>query len=109
MSNLPRIPESWDEKRTNEQIRKIAVTLNQMIGGRADNVVPFSLGVDVTETTLTIPSMNAEMSFQVTAQSSNAASAIVAGLWVEPKIGKVIVHHDASPQTDRTFAGVFSG
>ncbi len=106
---IPDVPVAWTEDQAAEWSRKVAITVNQLLLGRSNNVVRFTLTPDVTSTEVLLQGTTSETSFQITPQSATAGQAVAAGLWVEKKIGAVVVHHDADPATDRDFSGTFTG
>lgn len=106
---LPDVPVNWTKEQAEEWSRKVAITVNQLLLGRSNNVVRFTLTPDATSTEVLLQGTTSETSFQLTPQSASAGTAVAAGLWVEKKIGVVIVHHDADPATDRDFSATFTG
>ena len=90
-----------------EHRRKLADASNAALSGQTNNQFTVTLEANATETEVTYEKCRPDISVNLTAASGSATTA--AGVWVEPKIGKAIIHHDSSTATDRKFFVVFVG
>ncbi len=106
MPNLEKVPEFWSEERLDEHLRKIGFTLNRVLEGAHNHAVSVTLTADATSTDYEDPRISAETVPTVTPCSASAAGAIT---HVTLTRGKLTLHHDASPATDRVVGVAFHG
>lgn len=99
-------PEFWAEPR--EHARKIAAAVRQAQTGQTRNGFVVTLEDD-TETVVPFPSARPGITPLLTPLNAAAATAQrTTDIWVEAKIGEIIVHHGASG-AERKFALVIVG
>ena len=103
------VPEFWAGA-DSEHRRKMALAINGLLQGRLNSHFTVTLTPDATETELRYTDSRPGVTMLLTPNSPTAAASQAAGtIWVETQTGKAIIHHDASPATDRRFFAVFIG
>ncbi len=90
-----------------EHRRQLADASNAALAGQTNNQFTVILEANATETEVIFDSCRPDISVNLTAASASSTTAV--GVWVEPKIGKAIIHHDSSTATDRKFFVTFIG
>jgi len=91
-----------------EQIRKVSLAVRHIIAGKTNNFFDVTLVADATQTIVIRDRVNIDSKVSLTPSSASAAGALVS-LWVEVSFGKITIHHDSDPATDRSFAGTVIG
>ena len=100
-------PVFWDGE-PSEHIRKVALAVRQMLEGKTNNYFDVTLEPDATQTIVERERVNIDTKVSLTPQSASAAAAITF-LWVEVSYGRITVHHDSQPDSDRSFAATVIG
>ena len=100
----PAVPEVWGTWK--EHSRKIADALNGALEGRTNNYLRVTLRPDETTTVVPWILVRRQSTAYLTARSASAAAAPV---WYSIETGKVTLHHDAQPDTDREFSMLLVG
>ena len=87
-----------------EWLTRIARTLNEAIFGNLNVVRDVTLEVGATETVV-IDDRIGVFSWVLPMPLTESAAGVAGpgGMWLEPKSGQVVIHHDASSATDRHF------
>lgn len=83
--------------------QQIAITVNEMLGGRANNSGSFTLTAGATTTTVIDPAFQSSMVPVWTPTTSNAASAASTTYLSSRSKGSFVVTHANSGTTDRIF------
>ncbi len=103
------VPEHWGGSPA-EHLRKIALSVNQMLNGMLNNHYTVTLEANETETIVPFEPCRPGVSVLFSPRTSSAAAAMAAGsVWAQPESGQCRVIHDADPATDRVFSLVFVG
>jgi len=106
--NKPRqsvtVPAWWEDEL--EHRRKLADAANAALAGQTNNQFTVDIDPGATQTEVIYEKCRPDISVNLTPASAGASTMSV---WVEPKMGKAIIHHDSSPATDRRFFAVFVG
>lgn len=93
----------------NELLLNLALTLNQVIRGRANNTGTFTLTANQTTTVVTDNLFGPDSVILWTPLTANAAAAL-GGLYLSTRgVGSFTLTHANSAQTDRDFAYVRVG
>jgi len=100
-------PVFWDGP-PEEHIRKVSLAVRQMLEGKTNNYFDVTLEPDATQTIIERERVNIDSKVSLTPQSASAASALTS-IWVEVSYGRITVHHDSQPDTDRSFAATVIG
>jgi len=100
-------PIFWDGP-PEEHARKIALILNEVLVGKTNNFFNVTLTPDATSTEVERERVNIDSKVSLTPSSASAASAL-SSLWVQVTFGRIIIHHDSQPDTDRSFAATVIG
>lgn len=104
---LPTFFEGQDPERLPEHVRKIADAVNSMLNGKTNNTFVATLDAGETSTDVLFSPCHLQSVVTLTAQTASAS--LSTGVWVEPKKGKVTIHHESDSATDRRFGLVISG
>jgi hypothetical protein len=99
------VPQRWHD--SDEHLRKLANAVRDIQVGKQNNVYDISLTPGATSTVVVNPRVCCLSVVLMTAQTQSASEA--AGVWAEAGDGEVTFHHDASPDTDRTFGYTVNG
>ena len=99
-------PERWELE--DEHRRKLAQTTQQILKGKTNNGFRVTLTPMATKTTIPVSFARAGGVAQLAPETSNAAASS-AQVFACSINGAIEVHHDASPETDRTFGVVLTG
>lgn len=94
-----------------EHARKNALLIRELLNGKSNNaLVSVTLIANSTETEITRSRVCCDTVVTASPKSASAAAALASGaLWFETTHGKVTIHHDSQPDTDRTFGLVLVG
>lgn len=102
------VPETWSRNRADELHRKVAQALNSVLRGETNNHFTVTLAPGTTETEVRYSSARPGVVPVLTPLSASAAAA-AAIVWASAELGKVVLHHDSDPATDRAFGVVIIG
>jgi len=103
MPDTARPPIFW-EGTTEEHIRKVALIVDELVTGKSNNGFTVTLAANATETVIDRARVSVDTRVSLVPTSASAAAAIGAGsVWVETTVGRITIHHDSQPDTDRTF------
>jgi hypothetical protein len=101
------VPESYRDGAHHR--RMISQVVNGLLVGRSNNRLMVTLEASATETVVRDARFTERTVPSLTPLNAAAATAVGAGVvWVEPLVGKVKIHHDASA-TERIFGLVWIG
>ena len=98
--NHPTLPLNWEDR--DEMLLLVAQAVNGMMKGETNNNFDVTLTASATQTTVSEAAVTIGVVPYFTPRSASAAAAL-ANLWTESKPGSLIIHHDSSADTDRTF------
>jgi hypothetical protein len=85
-----------------EMLRNLAQRVNQILRGQGNNHYRVTLVPNATVTEVIATDAVADSQAPFHPESASAATAIAAGVvWTECTMGKVLIHHDSQPDTDR--------
>ena len=91
-----------------EQVRRIAQAVNGMHDGEFSNTLIVTLEANATVTELVEPRVKPGTVLLLFPQTE-AAAQFIANIWSVASTGKITIHHNAHPSTDRKFGVVFFG
>jgi 6-phosphogluconolactonase/glucosamine-6-phosphate isomerase/deaminase len=94
--------------RTEDHLRELAQSVRGLMKGKGNNGHIVTLEPNSTQTEVTVEHSTAEAIATFHPMSASAAATLSA-IWTETRKGKVVVHHDAQPDTDRTIGLVMIG
>lgn len=106
VERYPRVPLSWPGS-LKEHLLKIAQAVNGLLVGQTNNTQEITLDASATETEVTENAAHPNVTPILVPKTANAAAAT--GIWFEAFQGRVVIHHDSSPATDRTFSLLLFG
>lgn len=103
-------PIVFHEGEPEEHSRKIALIVREILVGKTNNGLNITLEPNQTMTLIERRRVCCDTKVSLTPQSASAAAALATGtLWVETTHGRITIHHDAQPDTDRVFGSVLVG
>lgn len=102
-----KVPEVMFEGDVEEHARKISLAVEMIMAGKTNNCFEITLSADETTTRIRRDRITRETVILLSPRSSSAAAAT--SVWVETTVGEIIVHHDSSSASDRTFGAVHIG
>jgi hypothetical protein len=106
-------PEFWEEtdaRTGREHLRKLAISVGQLLSGGTNSHFAVTLDPGETETEVLYSKAHLRSSVLLSPQTASAASSLASGLvYAVAKKGGAVIHHDSSSVTDRRFAVLFAG
>lgn len=102
----PSVPQFWSDPKHHNRL--LAQAVNGALTGKTNNVLFVTLEVDATQTVVDDHDLTPDSTCILQPTSASAAAAL-AGLWTEHRARQMVIHHDSSSATDRTFRAVLFG
>jgi hypothetical protein len=94
-----------------EHVRKVALVVNEALLGKTNNTIrELTLAANATETVIENDRYCYSTVVTLMPKTASAAAALAAGaVYITATNGSITIHHDASPDEDRTFGAVLVG
>lgn len=103
-------PPKFFEGREEEHLRKLSLTVRDLLDGKSNNHADITLEADSEFTVIEHQRATIDTTIILSAKTPSAATAVAAGVvYYEVTVGKVTIFHDSQPDKDRTFGAVYVG
>lgn len=86
-----------------QQLRTTAEVVNSMLTGKLNVTVFLTLTPSVTTTTVIDPRISRQTTACFCPTSANGSTAFLAGIWVTPTNGQMVIHHASNAAVDQNF------
>ena len=104
------VPPTFFEGREKELLRKLSLTVRDLLDGKSNNHADVTLDADSESTVIEHQRATIDTTIMLSAKTPSAAKAVAAGVvYYEVTVGKVTIFHDSQPDKDRTFGAIYVG
>ena len=95
---------------TDEMARKTSLILREVLAGKTNNTLLLTLKANSETTEIERDRVSCDTLVALTPKTPSAATAMASGtIWFVTTNGRITIHHDSQPDTDRTFGATLIG